>query len=76
MVKAGVWPTVQGGLFICSGLLSHSQASLCGEATVFLRKLHEGFSFCWAVEYVCRQGLTQICKICEEQALSARALSL
>lgn len=76
MVKAGVWPIVQGGLFISSGLLTQGQASLCGEATMFLQNLHGGFSLFRAVEYVCRQALTQICKICEEQALSARPMCL
>lgn len=75
-MKAGVWPTVQGGLFISSGLLAQGQATLCGEATMFLQNLHGGFSLFWAVEYVCCQGLTQICKICEEQALSTRPMCL
>lgn len=76
MVKAGVWASCSGWPVYQLGLHTHGQASLCREAPMFLQSLHGGFQFLPAVDCVCRQGLTQICKICEEQARSTRPMSL
>lgn len=60
-------------LFISSGLLTHSSNPFAERLPCSCRIYVEASV---SAKYVRRQGLTQICKICEKQALSSRPMSL